>query len=277
MSVFSAEWLALRESVDERARNGDVANAASARFTLRDHLDVVDLNAGTGANLRAAAPLLPARQNWLLVDRDDALRKAARRALCQWANTCAEEGEALVLTKGPARIRVAFATMDLARDLETVFQRAPGLITASAFFDLVPEDFIKRLARLCTEHKAALYATLTLNGVQRWTPHRPADNRIAAAFHRHQRSDKGLGPAAGPMAATLIADYFRVGGYSVIEGDSPWRLGGGDRMLISELVRGYAFAAAETGEVDDGTIEAWVKVNRSGAEIGHTDTFAAPS
>jgi len=58
MSTFSAEWLSLREGADERARNKDVANAFSAWFMQRPSVSVVDLGSGTGANLRAVAPLL---------------------------------------------------------------------------------------------------------------------------------------------------------------------------------------------------------------------------
>jgi hypothetical protein len=66
-------------------------------------------------------------------------------------------------------------------------------------------------------------------------------------------------------------------GYTVLEGESPWVLGRNDRMLLEELQRGYAMAAAETGLVDAKTIEAWIKVQRNAAEVGHTDTFAAPA
>ena len=59
--------------------------------------------------------------------------------------------------------------------------------------------------------------------------------------------DKGFGPAAGPMAPSHLADQFRLNGYSVLEGESPWDLGRNDRMLIEELVRGHAMAAGETG------------------------------
>lgn len=279
MTAFSSEWLALRESTDAASRNSAVADALSSRFILRDRIGVLDLGCGTGANLRATAPLLPAKQSWRLVDNDAGLLEDAKRALCRWADRFERigDGSDLVLMKDRIEVRASFIVGDLSRQLDELFAPAPDLVTASAFFDLVSEDFIRRLARLATEQGTALYATLTFNGRQSWRPHRPADNRIAAAFHRHQLRDKGFGPAAGPAAAALLSDYFRVSGYSVIEGDSPWRLGDGDRSLLSELVRGYAIAATETGEVDNGTVETWVKVNRSAAEIGHTDLFAAPA
>lgn len=273
---FSREWLHLRESADKAARNGDIANAVSARFALREDISVVDLGCGTGANLRATAPILPNRQSWLLVDSDAALLNASREELSRWSDGATQAGDDLVLTKGHAHITVSFAEINLARDLDRALAGKPALVTASALFDLVSEDFIRTLARKCAAINAAFYAVLTYNGVQRWSPHRPADNQIASAFHRHQMGDKGFGPACGPMAATHLADQLRLNGFSVLEGESPWVLGRNDRMLIEELVCGHAMAAGETGLVDAKTIETWIKVQRNGAQIGHIDTFAVP-
>jgi SAM-dependent methyltransferase len=276
MSDFSPEWLDLREPADIRARSSDVGDAVAARFALRDELHVLDLGAGTGANLRAIASLLPARQTWKLVDHDPALLTRAKAKLMAWADTSACDGETLHIKKSGRDISVTFATLDLARDTATLFDEPWHLVTASAFFDLASPDYIRALARTVAEGKAAFYTTLTYNGLRRWTPHRPTDNQMAAAFHRHQMRDKGLGPAAGPLAAADLADQFRLNGYTVLEGDSPWQLERGERMLIDELVRGYAVAVSETGTVDAKTIVDWVNVSRSAALVGHTDTFAVP-
>ena len=276
MSAFSAEWLALREGADARARNHDIVQAVSAWFQLRDHISVVDLGSGAGANLRAVAPLLPARQRWHLVDKDEALFAAAKIALRKWADKTEMAGDTLRLTKGSAEIEVHFQITDLAHDLDSVLAVKPDLVTASAFFDLVSPDFIRALARQIATTRAALYATLTYNGVQRWSPHRPSDSQMAAAFNRHQMTDKGFGPAAGPTAAGLLADQLRLEDYTVLEGESPWVLGQNDRSLLEELQRGHALAVMETKALDNKAVETWIKVIRAAAEVGHTDVFATP-
>ncbi|HET6390556.1 class I SAM-dependent methyltransferase [Hyphomicrobium sp.] len=277
MSDFSPEWLDLRESADARARNHDIASAVAARFALRSELSVLDLGAGTGANLRATSPLLPQRQFWTLADRDPTLLEAGKAKLIQWADRHEADGEVLVLIKGNQRITVRFRVADLARETQALLDEKPQLVTASAFFDLTSEDYIRMLAKAVTEAKAAFYATLTYNGLQKWTPHRPADNQITAAFHRHQMRDKGFGPAAGPLAASELIDQFRINGNVVLDGESPWRLERGDRMLIHELIRGHAVAVSEIGGVDEKVIVNWVNVSRTGAFVGHTDVFAVPS
>lgn len=274
---FSAEWLALRESADERSRNNSLANALSAWFALRRELHVADLGAGTGANLRAIAPLLPARQHWRLIDNDTGLQSEARKRLRQWADTAdlLDDG-GLDLRKGGIHLTVSFEERDLAHDLDGVFMPAVDLVTASALFDLVSPVYIKTLVKKVAAHRAVFYAVLTYNGLQRWTPHRPADNQIAAAFNRHQMTDKGFGPAAGPTAPSELADQLQFEGYGVQEGDSAWRLGPNDRMLVDEIQRGHAMAVMELGSLDAKVVETWIKTIRTGAEIGHTDIFATP-
>ncbi|MBY0561575.1 class I SAM-dependent methyltransferase [Hyphomicrobium sp.] len=276
MSDFSPEWLDLREAADARARNTSVANAVAARFALRNDLRILDLGAGTGANLRATSALLPERQTWTLVDHDPALLDVAKAKLIQWADRHEETGETLQLEKGRLRITVAFKTADLARDTQMLLDEKPDLVTASAFFDLTSEDYIRMLAKAVAAAGAAFYATLTYNGLQKWTPHRPADNQMTAAFQRHQMQDKGFGPAAGPLAASHLVDQFRINGHVVVEGESPWRLERNDRMLIDELIRGHAVAVTESGGVDAKAVVGWVNVTRTAAFVGHTDVFAAP-
>ena len=244
----------------------------------RPSVSVVDLGSGTGANLRAVAPLLPNRQSWTLIDNDAALLATARRAACRLGRSERDAAAmTLLLFKGAAEIAVHFKIATLSNDLESLLGTAPDLVTASALFDLMPGDFIKALVRAVGSRRAAFYGVLTYNGLQKWSPHRPADNEIAAAFNRHQMTDKGMGPAAGPLAAALLADQLRLEGYNVLEGESPWRLGQSDRTLIEEVQRGHALAVLELKAVDSKTVETWVKVIRSGAEIGHTDIFAVPA
>jgi hypothetical protein len=99
---------------------------------------------------------------------------------------------------------------------------------------------------------------------------------MTAAFHAHQRTDKGFGRSAGPDAPQALATAFRAYGYSVREGDSPWQLGAADQSLIDDLSRGFADAVEENGAVPKPAIDAWRGVRRVGAVVGHTDTLALP-
>lgn len=277
MSGFSPEWLALREPIDHRSRNGGLASSLSARFQQRSAVEVVDLGCGTGSNLRATAGLLPDTQSWTLVDLDERLLAAARQALMGWADTSKADGERLVLVKGSRQIAVHFRQADLNAGLDAALGGRPDLVTASALFDLCSPTFIKAFAREVAQRRAVFYTVLTYNGIQRWTPRQPSDSAMIAAFHAHQMTEKGFGPSAGPTAPAHLADAFRVSGYNVLEGDSPWLLGARDQALVAELASGFAGAVRDTGAVDAKAIDAWAKVVHTGAEVGHTDTLAFPS
>lgn len=279
MSGFDPAWLALREPADHRSRNRDLAAALSARFELRESVRVVDLGCGSGSNLRAMVGLLPRRQDWTLVDYDPTLLAAARTALIGWAANSAEADDGtLTLTAEGRQLTVRFAQRDLNSELDAALGPAPDLVTAAAFFDLASPEFIRRLAQAVTARRAVFYTVLTYNGIQHWMPRRPADNQLTAAFNRHQMTDKGFGASAGPTAPAHLADQFRIGGYSVQEGDSPWVLSGArDERLVAELAEGHVNAVAETGLVDARTLDQWRAIRHTGAETGHTDTLAMPA
>ena len=94
MSGFSAEWLALRETVDHRAISAELHAAIRGRFASCERVAIVDMGCGTGSNLRALTGDLPKRQTWRLVDHDPELLSAARETLSRWADTHEAAGSA---------------------------------------------------------------------------------------------------------------------------------------------------------------------------------------
>lgn len=279
MSGFAADWLTLREAADLRARNATVRAAAMAPFERRSPVTIVDLGCGSGANLRALAMHLPAAQHWRLVDDDPMLLAAARTALTHWADRSEERAEGLVLDKSGKHIDVAFARADLAKNFVEVLAEPADLVTAAAFFDLVSRQWIDAFCRVLARHKLPLYAVLTYDGREEWSPPHPADAAMRVAFHTHQNRDKGFGPAAGPAAAAIVQTALRSENYELVSGPSPWHLGAGDRALIAALADGAAAAVAETKLVPSADCVAWrqARVAASACMIGHVDLFAQPS
>ena len=302
MSGFSPTWLALRESADLRSRSQSVANTLQTRFLQRESINVIDLGCGTGSNLRATSSLLPHVQHWTLVDHDPALLAAAKDALIAWADeslvaadprahNLSSSGsprgtmpqhdqffqDQLELRKGRATIYVRFRQANLVTDLDAVLDLdPPDLVTASALFDLASPAFIQKFAAAVAKRRAVFYTVLTYNGIQRWIPRTPLDQSMSGAFSRHQMTDKGFGEACGPTAPVELEEQFETHGYTVEEGDSPWRLGPADHALITELATGFASAVRETKSIPNAEIDAWLKRPHTGAEVGHTDTLAIP-
>ena len=280
MTGFSAQWLALREPADHRARDAslrdqvihDLNHLARVR---PGPIKIVDLGCGSGSNLRALAPHLPATQHWTLVDYDPALLSAAKSALVQWADQTVSDQDILVLHKNGKHISVKFLCEDLSSNLESVLALPTDLLTAAAFFDLVAEHWLERFCGLL---RSPLYTVLTYNGQEIWHPPEPMDAAMLNAFHAHQQTDKGFGVAAGPTAAGVMEKLLKARGFAVSSAQSPWKLNASDRNLIEQLAIGSAGAVLETKRVSVEEISAW-KQSRSVAqtcEIGHTDLYARP-
>lgn len=260
---FSADWLALRTPADDRARAADLIAEAGAR--LAAPLDIVDLGAGTGATLRALAPLLPTPQRWRLVDADAALLAEAERRAPK--------------VTGPA-ISAAFERADLLAE-PGPWRTPPSLVTASALFDLTSADWVARFAAACAAARVPVLAMLTYDGHLAAAPAHPHDAAMREAFNRHQRGDKSFGPAAGPDAPAVLAAAFVAHGYSVVERSTPWVMERGrDAALIAATLEGWAGAARELDPAGAARIDGWLAARLADTEtleVGHRDQLFWPT
>ena len=265
MSGFSADWLALREPYDARARNRDVLDSVATAAAAGDAVAVVDLACGTGSTLRAVAPRLPPRQDWRLVDNDLSLlaRAAAGKAI-----------PGIAVTRIP---------VDLARDLEAALDGPVNLVTASALLDLVSAEWLDRLVIEVAARPLPFYAALNYDGRVSFDPADPLDAAVIAAVNLHQQTDKGFGPALGPGAAEAAIARFQAADYAVVHGRSDWHLSPRDHGIQRDMLAGWAGAAREIGAVSLPDAAAWLTrrrdllaAGRSTIKVGHVDIFARP-
>jgi hypothetical protein len=262
---FSAQWLSLREPFDAKARDAAVIEAVAEAFRDHSAIAVVDLACGTGSTLRALSPRLPARQDWRLVDND--LGLLARAAALG----------------RPPTLTVNARPVDLACDLEVALDGPLQLVTTSALLDLVSTEWLERLAVETAARRLPVYAALTYNGRASLLPAEPFDLEIIAAVNRHQRRDKGFGPALGPEAAVQAMQSFERVGYRVTSGASDWVFEPQDREIQLQVLGGWALAANELGDLPGAAVAAWlsrrgdlVAQGRSQMRVGHADLFATP-
>jgi len=260
---FPAAWLALREPYDARAADARLLDRLSAWAASRGGPRVIDLGAGTGSTLRRLAPRLPAGQRWALVEIDPALIAAGEAAL---AGTGAR-----------------FRRLDLRADLEALGDEPADLLTASALLDLASAAWLERLVALRRRLACALYASLTHDGRIVWRPADPGDGEVRDAVNRHQRTDKGFGPALGPEAAHTLRRLLAGAGSTVALARSDWRLDLEDDAIQRALLDGYLEAAATVAPSRAEAFRAWhqrrlrlLEAGRSGLTVGHLDLLYLP-
>ena len=109
-------------------------------------------------------------------------------------------------------------------------------------------------------------------------PPDPTDAAVAELVNRHQRTDKGFGPALGPDAVPALRRLLADAPGELLVERSDWRLGPGDREIQSALLAGYAEAAASISPSLAAEIAAWrdrrarlVAEGASGLTVGHLD------
>ena len=278
MSGFSPEWLALREPADHVSINAHVRHELLRGIASQQAVKVVDLGCGAGSNLRGLSPWLPAGQSWTLVDYDQRLLDAAKALIATPPVGVSPIPSAP--GQGGGGLPVTYRQADFSNGAFAPLVAGADLVTAAALFDLISVPVIGKLADAVTANRQIFYTVLTYDGIASFLPEHPLDRTMREAFNRHQQTDKGFGPAAGPHATQALAEAFASRGYRVIRCKSPWVLDRTFERLRRELDQGWANAVRETGAVPVREIEGWI-AHRLAAEdavtiVGHEDLLAMP-
>jgi hypothetical protein len=285
MSESLSGWLALREAADWAARSEMLVQRVRDVIAQTGTVSGLDLCTGTGSNLCYLMGRLPARQRWLVVDRDDALLEEVPGRLSRWAEahgySVRPNGRITDLRSDRFECQVETRPMNLERLDAEIFE-GRHLVTASALLDLVSESWLRLLAGRCRAVGAAVLFTLTYDGRSACNPIEPEDDLVRELMNRHQMTDKGLGgSASGPQAWAVAERAFREAGYRVEGALSDWSLKPSEQRFQRELIEGWARAGSEIAPQHAETIADWLRrrldhlaAGRSRIVVGHRDMVA---
>jgi hypothetical protein len=282
MKGFDASWLALREVADVAARSKTTVTVLAPRLREQSPVRILDLATGTGSNPRYLAPLLGGEQEWLLTDGDPGVLAALPGAMAKWAQLhgyAMSETSVSIAVSGPGFSgRFRLLRLDLAEALNRLPIQGHGLVTASALLDLVSASWLGALVGRCRAARAGLLFALTYDGRIRLAPRHPGDGLAARLVNRHQRTDKGFGPALGPGATDAAQVMLARLGYRVARLPSDWSIAPEQRELQQHLLGGWASAAMETAPGATHEVGAWLWHRRrylarglSRMLVGHQD------
>ena len=304
MGDFSADWLALREPADRRARSAALVDRLAAWLSGPSHpagdgarpLRVLDLGCGTGANLRYLAPILAIDQRWTCLDLAPDLLRVLPHRTAAWATGLGMEprpsGEGGLRLQGfGATWEVRTQAFDLARGIGALPFDPGTLVVASALLDLVSEDWLTELLRACAGARAPLLLTLTYDGRVTLDPPLPLDGTVIGMVNAHQGRDKGFGKALGPSASARLVQLGDTLGFSVGLARSDWLLDSAETDLQVALTQGWTAAALEQaatlprpeGLMLMAWIQEWQQVRYgeiaakgSRLRVGHQDALLLP-
>lgn len=285
MGAFSADWLALREPADFAARAARLPDALVGSLLRHDVVSALDVACGTGSNVRYLAERLPVRQDWLLVDVDQALLAQMSACMRQWADArgyqIGVEGDRVVLRGDRLWCRIGTRRADLVDLTDATIFDGRRLVTASAMLDLVSEGWLRQLTQCCRERNATALFALNYDGRIICSPEEPEDELVRHLVNQHQRIDKGFGPALGPDASEAAERLLAGAGYQVQRQPSDWVLSPDARGLQRALVEGWAHAAAELAPKQSASIGRWksrrlshIRRGESRFTVGHQDVAA---
>lgn len=281
MSSFSADWLALREPVDEVSRPQALVQKIVDALPQQEPLDILDLGSGTGANARYLMDRLPGSQRWVLVDNDEALLEQIPEAMKTWGATRdyeVFESPNGVSMRGPKGTRLLETRRTNLFTLDPGLFAGRALVTTSALLDLVSNDWLRIFIPRCREANATILFALSYDGRIKCEPMESEDFTIRDLVNRHQRTDKGFGAALGPEAVRVAEDYLQRLGYRIRRETSDWRIAPTMIHLQKEILKGWADAAVAASPAQQEMVEGWharrlehVDAGRSRLIVGHTD------
>jgi hypothetical protein len=282
MSGFTSRWLALREPADARARAASAIESMPRIGVAEGPLRILDLGAGTGANLRFLAPRLGGRQEWILVDADRRLLDAVLPAVEAWVARMGyslRRGAKSTSIEGPGfSCGFRLFELDMAALIADLPIEGQRLVTASALLDLVSGAWTEELMRRCRTLGTDVLFTLSYDGRMAFEPALRDDVLVLGLVNRHQHSDKGFGPAMGPSASDATQAMLIDLGYRVERRASDWHIESGEAGLQTELIEGLAAAAAAMEPDSEARLNAWrrrrlqfVNLGTSRVTVGHQD------
>lgn len=233
------------------------------QLTVGDAVNIIDLGAGTGANMAWLAPRLSVPQRWTLVDRDEEL-------LDEVPNTAASTNV----------VAVRRLTADL-EDLDEVLAfKGTALVTCTALLDVLTREQVVSLVNFLASRRCAVLFSLSVTGGVRLSPEDELDSEVEWSFNEHQRRS-GL---AGCDATSLAAELLTSAGLAVTVVDTPWTLGPGSEALMLRYLTDRAGAAVEHNPGLRSDVHTWLAARIAqlqqeilSVRVDHQDLVALPN
>jgi len=232
---FPIQWLHERYRFDAAARCRRLQTLVVEHFVGADHLRILDVGAGLGANTQYYANILPGDQAWTLVEQDTVLAAHCVPSLAAWAVASgwesAHSAAGLTVHLPGKRVEVRVRCASLLQVERMVAQERYDLVTANAVFDLCSYEQFCAFAAPLARWRLPLLATLNYRAMA-FTPQEAHNAAYIRLYERHMTRPQTFGVAMGPGCAERMQAVLAHLGYTVAQGCSVWSVTHADKAML---------------------------------------------
>lgn len=285
--MFDPNWLQERYRFDAAARNQEIAWQCIHQFAFLNHIQIVDLGSGTGANVRHYLEQFPQNQTWFCVEEDDALKTMFWQNMVQLAEA---DGYAYQLSDNQIKmekpghwIEIHFVEGNLMQVDNLVDLLRTDLILANAVFDLFSQKQFEELIQTISHHSLSLLFTLNYEGMK-FFPVEKEDAYYIDQYNAHMQRPQDFGKGMGPDASQLMEQALHASLAEVKKGESNWEIEVEDGKMLHYLLGFFEDALGDwwATEAEKMAFLGWVAHKRQlidqqqlDAVVHHQDVLAS--
>jgi len=285
--MFDPNWLQERYRFDEEARNKQLEWTCVNQFAFRDHVQIVDLGSGTGANLRYYVEQFPQDQTWFCVEEDIALKvpfwEQVQKMALDLDYAIEHEGVRMKLTKPGHEVLIHFVHGNLLKVGELVDLLRTDLVLANAVFDLFSKEQFTGLVQVLSHHSLSLLFTLNYAGMD-FSTATDADDHYIEQYNAHMQREQAFGRGMGPASSREMEAVLKEALAQVEVGESLWQIGSQEQAMMSYLLGFFDGALSDwwVKEAERLAFQNWLSEKKKhvaekalSAEVYHLDILAS--
>ncbi len=285
--AFTADWLALREPFDARARSRPLARRFAGMLPAEPK--VMDLGAGRGSLFRWLAPIIGRTQHWLWLDDDPDHLEDGLLLTAAWARRQGytvhrreDNGTDLTLETRQGTWRINARSFDL-RNPDTLFfpLEESDAVVCSALLDLFSQQWLSQVLRLTG--RVPVYAVMNVLPAPWRSRRRHDDAPVLDGYLSAQVGEGGPNDPMGPHVPLLAKGLAAVNGRHYQSERSDWTIRPRDRAMLRQVLGFFAKGARTARPQHRRHIDAWqrtreadVAAGRLALRIAHRDILISP-
>ncbi|MGM0587962.1 MAG: hypothetical protein ACQETE_06095 [Bacteroidota bacterium] len=302
--ALTPAWLDAREPLDSQARSPFIKQQFSHLWRLREHINIIDLLAGTGAYFRDLSPHLSVDQHWTLYHSVDLAPQEIQKRFQSWADEHAynwdhSDAEGTVFF-GDHQAQYQLVSLEEPYDWPALdLSNIHALVSTDGWGNVTPYLAMQMISQAAEEGVTWLSSMIYNSHIQ-WKPGDSKDAQMLDILHRSMKDqtvdttdqhplpnevnrDESVS-AMGDEAPVRLQQLLANQRYLVHESDTFWNISPQQDSLLRSILQCYRLAAESVAQGDEfNAAQQWLDTRsyelaagKLCCEIGFSDLLAKP-